>query len=144
MTNPSDLNDLFGLGDSPSAPPLPVPTPSKPPSGIEARKEARVTVNWPARVLLGNGTVVPMQTRDISDSGIGLMSERPISTHATLRVALAVPDLNTPGRYTTVTGTFKTAHVTISGPDLIYGGLWLTIDGSGRDLIQKWVRKLRR
>jgi hypothetical protein len=73
-----------------------------------------------------------------------LVSERPISAHTTLRVALAVPDLNTPGRFATVTGSFKTAHVTVSGPDLIYGGAWVSIEGAGREIIQKWVRKLRR
>jgi hypothetical protein len=135
----SDTDDVFGLGTmAPSA-----PSTRKAAAGHDARKELRVSVKWPARVLLSDGTVVPVTARDISESGIGLISMRPISAHATLRVALAVPDLEAPGRSTTVTGSFKTAHVTVSGPDLIYGGVWLTIDGGGRNLIQKWVRKLR-
>lgn len=79
--------------------------------------------------------------KDIGESGLGLIGERGISAQSTLRVALAVPGLNTPGRFTTVTGTFKTAHVTLSGPDLIYGGVWLSIDGAGGELISNRIRK---
>ena len=141
MSESSDLDDLFSLPQGTRAPP--VPSKTAPAKGVDARKEVRVTVKWAARVLLHDGTVVPLRARDVSESGLGLVSERPISAHSTLRVALAVPDLNVPGRFMTVTGSFKTAHVTISGPDLIYGGTWLNIDDGGRDLIQKWVRKLR-
>jgi hypothetical protein len=100
-------------------------------------------VKWAARALLADGRVVPMTVRDISERGVGLISERPITQNATIRVAMSVPDINTPGRFTTVVGSVKTAHVTVSGPDLIYGGVWLTVEGNGSELIHKWVRKLR-
>ena len=103
-----------------------------------------MSVKWLARVLLADSTVVQMLTKDVSESGLGLIGERAIPAHSTLRVALAVPDLDAPGRFSTVTGTFKTAHVTVSGLDLIYGGVWSSIDGSGRELISKWIRKSRR
>jgi len=126
------------------AAPAPAPAPArKPAGGVEARSEGRVVVKWPARVLLPGGRVVPLRVRDISESGIGLASDHAIASHAVLRIAVAVPDFNTPGKFTTVTGSFKTAHVTVSGPDLLYGGTWLELDAAARDLIGKWVRRLR-
>ena len=140
MSASDDFDTLFGLG-SPPTPPAPTP-PTKPGGGIESRKEVRVRVKWAARVLQPDGRVVPLRTRDISETGIGLVSETAIASHTVLKVALAVPHLEIPGRYTTVTGSFKTAHVTVSGPDLVYGGTWVEIEPAGRELIRKWVRRL--
>jgi len=93
--------------------------------------------------LLADGQVVAMTVRDISERGVGLISGRPITQHATLRVAMSVPDINTPGKFTTVIGSVKTAHITVSGPDLIYGGVWLGFEGGGSEIIRKWVLKLQ-
>ena len=100
-------------------------------------------VKWAARALLADGRVVPMTVRDISERGVGLVSERPITQHATLRVAVSVPDINAAGQFTTVIGSVKTAHITVSGPDLIYGGVWLALEGNGSEIIRKWVLKLQ-
>ena len=100
-------------------------------------------VKWAARALLADGKVVPLTVRDISERGVGLVSERPIPQHATLRVAVSVPDVNATGRFTTVIGSVKTAHITVSGPDLIYGGVWLALEGGGSETIRKWVVKLQ-
>ncbi len=140
MSDPNDTDALFDAAAPAAAAPA---EPAKPAAGAESRREVRMHVKWAARALLADGQVVPLIVRDISERGVGLASERPITQHATLRVAMAVPDLNAPGRFTTVTGTLKTAHVTISGPDLIYGGVWLALDGNGTEIIRKWVRKLR-
>ncbi len=142
MQTPDDFDDLFDLAPAPAPTPTPAAPKSGRPDGVEARKEARVRVKWAARVLQPDGQVVPMQVRDISETGLGLVSQRPISSHTTLRVAVAVPDINTPSRFATVTGSFKTAHVTVSGLDLVYGGVWLNIEGAGRELVRKWIRKL--
>ena len=139
MDEANDADDLF---DVPPMPASPAPA-AKPAPGVDARKEVRVHVKWNARVLQPDGSVVPLRVRDVSETGIGLVSERPIASHAVLRLAVAVPDVNEPGRYTTVIGTFRSAHATVSAPDLVYGGVWLEIDGQGRELIRRWVRKLR-
>jgi hypothetical protein len=136
MSHPSDFDALLGSASS-------APAAQAPKAGSEGRRELRVPVKWAARALLADGQVVPLTVRDISEHGVGLLSGRPITQNATLRVAMSVPDINAPGRYTTVTGSVRTAHITISGPDLIYGGVWQAVDGNGRDIIQKWVRKLR-
>lgn len=119
------------------------PATAKEGSRPDARKEVRVQAKWSARVLLPDNRVVPLRTQDISQSGLSVVCEGPITSHAVLRIALAVPDLDVPGRFHTVTGSFRTAHVTVSGLDLVYGGTWVDLDQSARDLIGKWVRKLR-
>ncbi len=140
MTSSFDADELFG-----TAPPPPsgASMPPKPPQGIEARREVRVSVKWQARVLQPDGSVVAVRVRDISESGIGLAGEHPIRPHAVLRIAVAVPDPHTPGVFSTVTGRFKTAHVTVSGAELLYGGIWVSIDGDGNELLKSRLRKLR-
>jgi hypothetical protein len=109
----------------------------------DARKEARVKVKWPARVQLAGGQVVQMRVCDVSASGVALAGEAPITPHAVVSVALAIPGLEDGSRSTTVTGTMKTAHVTVRGADLVYGGTWVSLEARGRDLIQQWVKRLR-
>lgn len=138
MSNSFDTDELFARGSSSSPAPA-----QKSRAGADGRREIRMPVKWAARALLADGKVVPLTVRDISEHGVGLVSERPIPQHATLRVAVAVPDINNPGRFTTVIGSVKTAHITVSGPDLIYGGVWLGFEGGGSEVLQKWLRKAR-
>ncbi|MGN6527571.1 MAG: hypothetical protein ACTHL8_14375 [Burkholderiaceae bacterium] len=141
MTAPDDFDQLFDA--SSAAPAQPLPAPARPPAGVEARKEVRVRVKWAARVLLADDRVVPLTVRDVSETGVGLVAESPIASHAVMRIAVAVPHLEVPSRFTTVTGSFRTAHCTVSGPDLLYGGIWVELEPAGRDLIRKWIRRLR-
>jgi hypothetical protein len=109
----------------------------------DARKEVRVKVKWLARVQLAGGRVVEMRVCDVSESGLALAGEAPITPHAVVSVALAIPSPEDGSRITTVSGTMKTAHVTVRGADLVYGGTWVSLEAKGRELIQKWVRRLR-
>lgn len=140
MTSPFDAEQLFGAAQQPSPS---ASKPPNPPAGVDARKEARVPVKWQARVLQPDGSVVPVRVRDISQSGVGLAGDHPIRPHAVLRIAIAVPNPNSPGTFSTVTGRFKTAHVTVCGPELIYGGIWVSIDGDGDELLRRRIRELR-
>lgn len=137
MSNTLDTDELFGRSST-----APAQAP-KSRAGTDARREIRMQVKWAARALLADGKVVPLTVRDISERGVGLVSGRPITQHATLRVAVAVPDINATGRFTTVIGSVKTAHMTVSGPDLIYGGVWQALEGNGSEIIRKWVLKLQ-
>jgi len=109
----------------------------------DARKEVRVKVKWPARVQLADGRVVELRVCDVSESGIALAGEVPIPSHSVLKVAISIPGQVDPARTTTVTGTMKTAHMTVRGPDLVYGGTWVSLESKGRDLIREWIKRLR-
>jgi hypothetical protein len=137
-TDQDDVDDLFGSGTPPPASPLP----GKP--SADHRKEPRVRANWQARVLLPGDRIVALNVYDLSESGIGLVSESGIPANSVLQLALAVPGLNEPTHITPVTGTIKTTHMTVKGHYIHTGGTWVTISADSRDLINEWVRRLRK
>ena len=137
-TNQDDADDLFGGAAAAPKPPFP----AKP--GADNRRETRVRANWQARVLLAADRIVQLNVFDLSESGIGLVSEIGIPAHSVLSIALAVPGLNDPGKITPVTGTIKTTHMTVKGHYIHCGGLWVDIPSASRDLINQWVRRLRK
>ena len=141
-TPPEDVDALF---DAP-APPAPV-LPSSPLGAtplVDARKEHRVKVSWPARVQLPSGKVIELRVRDLSESGVGLLTEHHIPPSTVLNFAVGVPGLNEPTRITPVTGTIKTSYVVLQGRDLHCGGTWVSLPAEGRDILDKWIRRLRK
>ncbi len=140
-TPPEDIDALF---DAP-APPAPVlPTPPMRGGTPEARAEQRVKVSWPARVQLPSGKVIELRVRDLAESGVGLVTDVHIPPSTVLNFALGVPGLNEPTRITPVTGTIKTTYVVVQGRDLCCGGTWVSLPADGRELLDKWIRKLRK
>ena len=139
---PSDQEEADELFGSPAAAPASPFAAAKP--GVENRKESRVRVNWQARVLVQGGRVVELNLFDLSESGVGLVSEVGIPANSVLQIALAVPGLNDSTKITPVTGTVKTTHMTVKGPLIHCGGMWVTIASDQRELINQWVRRLRK
>jgi hypothetical protein len=43
-----------------------------------------------------------------------------------------------------VTGTIRTTYVVVQGRDLCCGGTWVSLPHDGRELLDKWIRRLRR
>jgi hypothetical protein len=144
-TPPEDVDALF---DAP-APPSPV-LPSSPLPGLpgaasaEGRKEQRVKVSWPARVQLPNGKVIELRVRDLSESGVGLVTTQNIPPNSVLNFAMGVPGLHEPSKITPITGTIKTTYVVVKGNDLMCGGMWVSLPAEGRDILDKWIRRLRK
>ena len=133
-----EADDLFG--NAAASPKLPATASPK----DDHRKESRVRANWQARVLLANDRIVELNVFDLSENGIGLITEVGIPAHSVLNVALAVPGLNDPLKITPVSGTIKTTHMTVRGHYIHCGGLWVEIPTASRDLINQWVRRLRK
>jgi hypothetical protein len=137
-TDQDEADALFGG----AAAPPPAPFAAKPTA--ENRKESRVRVNWPARVLLPGDRIVQLNLSDLSESGVGLVSEIGIPAFSVLTIAVAVPGLNDANKITPVSGTIKTTHMTVRGPLIHCGGLWVQIPSESRELINQWVRRLRK
>ena len=140
---PTDQDDADALFGGAAAPPAASPPFGAKPTA-DGRKEARVRANWQARVLLPNDRILELNVVDISESGIGLVSEQGIPANSVLQLALAVPGLNEPTRITPITGSIKTTHMTVRGPLIHCGGTWVTLPGESRDLINQWLRRLRK
>src|ERR1700749_4476956 len=120
-TPPEDVDALF---DAP-APPSPV-LPASPllggaPAAADGRKEHRVKVSWPARVQLPSGKVIELRVRDLSESGVGLLTEFHIPPSTVVNFAVGVPGLHEPTKTTPVTGTIKTTYGVVQGRDLCCG-----------------------
>ncbi|ACB33530.1 type IV pilus assembly PilZ [Leptothrix cholodnii SP-6] len=110
---------------------------------IDNRREPRYTVNWPARLDLGNGQLVEVKVRDISESGLGLRCERPLPEHARLKITVGVPDLHDPTRLQAVPGTVKLVFVVMSGHEWRLGAQWAELGEPARQLLKQWITKLR-
>ena len=133
-----EADDLFGNAAASPKPAVAAKTKD------DSRKESRVRANWQARLLLANDRIVELNVFDLSESGIGLISEVGIPAHAVLQIALAVPGLHDPGKITPVSATIKTTHVTVRGHYIHVGGMWVQISTDARDLVNQWVRRLRK
>ena len=139
-TTPDDADALF---DAPAPPPSPVfPTAAAP--SAESRKEQRVKVSWPARVQLPNGKVVDLRVRDLSESGVGLLTDTSIPANSVLNFAMGVPGIHDPAKITPVTGTIKTTYLVLQGRDLCCGGMWVSLPEDSREMLNKWIRRLRK
>lgn len=144
MTTPTE--DVDALFDAP-APPSPVIAPGHPLLGAshtEARSEPRVKVAWPARVQLPNGKVVELRVRDLSESGIGMLTDVHIPPDTVLNFAMGVPGFHEATKITPVSGTIKTTYVVVQGRDLVCGGTWVSLPSDSRELLDKWIRRLRK
>jgi hypothetical protein len=139
-TDQDEADALFGA----APPPSPFAARTDAGAGAEHRKESRVRANWQARVLLPDKRVVQLSLHDLSESGLGLVSEIGIPAHSVLQIALAVPGLDDASKITPVTGTIRTTHMTVKGPYVHCGGQWVTIAPDQRELVNQWVRRLRR
>ena len=140
---PGDQDDVDGLFDAIAPAPrasVPEALGKKP----EARKDSRVRANWQARVLLPGGRMVDLHVFDLSEGGVGLISEVAIPANTVLTFAIAVPGLHEPSKITAVTGTMKTTHMTIKGDYVHCGGTWVSIAGDSRELLNQWIRRLRK
>lgn len=140
---PTSQDDADALFDLPARTPPPLSQPAPAPSA-DSRRETRVKVSWPARVQLPNGRVVDLRVRDLSESGLGLLTDVNIPANSVLNFAMGVPGLNEPTKITPVTGTIKTTYLVLQGPDLCCGGMWVSLPEDSRALLNKWIRRLRK
>jgi hypothetical protein len=143
-TPPEDIDALFDLPTAPAPAPAPSASPLTGSTLPDGRAEHRVKVSWPARVQLPGGKVMTLRVRDLAESGVGLVTDSHIPPSTVLNFAIGVPGLNDPAKITPVTGTIKTTYVVVQGRDLCCGGTWVTLPAEGRELLDKWIRKLRK
>jgi hypothetical protein len=152
-TSREDADALFDMAAPLPAPPAPARAPAHDRSGAlggfgmpepDGRREHRVKINWQARIQLPNGRVAELRARDLSEGGVGLISDVHIPSYTVLNFAMAVPALNEGGRMTPISGTLKTAYMVVQGPVIYCGGTWVNLSSDARDLLGKWIRKLKR
>jgi hypothetical protein len=109
---------------------------------IEGRKEPRYSVTWRGRLVLPDGRVHEVRVRDISEKGVGLLTDQPLPSNTVMQLVLGVPDLQDMTRIMAVPVRINTAYVVMQSHDFRVGGTWIDLSGSVRTLLQDWMRKL--
>ena len=108
----------------------------------DSRTDPRVQVSWPARMQLPDGQVIELEVRDISQGGVGLMSDEPIPADTVVNFEMAVPPLDEGGESTPVKGTIKTTYAVAHGSEILCGATWQA-PPAGLDLVNVWIERLR-
>ena len=109
----------------------------------DSRTDVRVKVAWPARMQLPNGHVIELEVRDISEGGVGLMSDEPIPADTVVNFEMVVPPLDEGGTITPVKGTIKTTYTVAHGSEILCGATWQA-PPAGLEIVTMWIKGLRR
>ncbi|MEY2874819.1 MAG: hypothetical protein RLZZ373_2190 [Pseudomonadota bacterium] len=109
---------------------------------IDSRKEPRFSVTWRGRLTLPDGQVQEVRVRDISEKGVGLLSDDPLPGNTVMLLVLGVPDLKDLSRIMAVPVHINTAYVVMQSHDFRVGATWIDLSDSVRELLQGWTRKL--
>jgi hypothetical protein len=108
----------------------------------DSRTELRVKVAWPARMRLPDGRVIELRLRDISEGGVGLMSDEHIPAYTVVDFAMDIPPLHQGGKATPVSGTIKTTYTLVHGSETLCGGTWLQLPPAALELVNAWIKRL--
>ena len=109
----------------------------------DSRTDLRVEVSWPARMQLPDGRVIELQVRNISEGGVGLMSDEDIPARTVVNFEMDAPHPGEGGKVTPVKGTIKTTYTVVRGPERLCGGTWQA-PPAGVELVSMWIERLRR
>ena len=109
----------------------------------DSRTALRLEVSWPARMRLPGGRVIDLEVRNISESGVGLMSGEHVPADTLVDFEMAVPQPDEDGKITPVKGTIKTTYSVAQGSKSLCGGTWQA-PPVGLELVSLWIERLRR
>ncbi len=109
----------------------------------ESRTDQRVEVSWPARMRLPDGRVIELQVRNVSEGGVGLMSDEHIPARTVVDFEMGVPPLDHGGSVTPVKGSIKTTYTVVHGSKILCGGIWQG-PPAGLEFVRLWIKRLWR
>lgn len=107
----------------------------------DSRARLRVAVSWPARLRLPGGQVVELLVRNLSEVGVGLVSDEHIPAHTVVDFEMDVPPLAAGDRATPVKGTIKTTYTVAQDSRVLFGGTW-QVPPDGLDAVNRWIAGL--
>ena len=160
-TPPEDVAAMFGLPPLPESPQLATEAAEAAEAALAAelastiesggvatdapdsRTDLRVEVSWPARMQLPDGRVIELKVRNISEGGVGLMSAEDIPDCTVVNFEMDVPQPDEGGKIMPVKGTIKTTYTVVHGSETFCGVTW-QVPPAGLDLVNMWIKRLRR
>ena len=108
----------------------------------DSRTKLRVKVEWLGRMQLPDGHVIEVRVRDISESGVGLLSDARIPANTVVNFEMDVPPLAEHGKVTPVMGTIRTTYAVGRGSEILCGGTW-QVPPAGLELLNMWIKAPR-
>ena len=109
----------------------------------DSRTDLRVEVSWPARMQLPDGRVIELKVRNVSEGGVGLVSDDDIPARTVVNFEMAVPQPDGGGKIAPVKGTIKTTYTVVHGAETLCGGTWQG-PPAGLEFVRMWIKRLRR
>jgi hypothetical protein len=108
----------------------------------DSRADHRVEVAWPARLRLPDGRAIALEVRNVSESGVGLVSDERIPADIVAVLEMDVPSPGANGDIVPVKGTIKTTYTVAQGAETLCGGTW-QVPPAGLELVSWWIERLR-
>ena len=108
----------------------------------DSRTNLRVKVAWPARMQLRDGRVIELRVRDVSESGVGLTSDKDIPADTVVDFEMDVPRPGEGGKVAPVRGAIKTTYTVVQGAGILCGGTWQA-PPDGLEFVIAWIERLR-
>ena len=108
----------------------------------DSRTALRLEVSWPARMQLPDGRILDLEVRNISESGVGLLSDEDVPADTVVDFEMHVPQPDDAGMITPVKGTIRTTYTVAQGPKRLCGGNWQA-PPAGIELVTQWIERLR-
>ncbi len=109
----------------------------------DSRTDLRVEVAWPARMQLADGEVIELKVRNLSEAGVGLLSDERIPADTVVNFEMEVPPLVESGNVTLVKGMIRTTYTVVRGAEILFGGTWVQVAPAGLEIVSRWVERLR-
>ena len=105
----------------------------------DSRTNRRVQVSWAARMQLPDGHVIDLEVRNVSQGGVGLLSDQHLPSDTVVSFEMKVPPFGGAGQATTVRGAIKTTYTVVQGAQVLCGGIWQA-PPAGLELVNQWIR----
>ena len=105
----------------------------------DSRAGRRIEVSWPARLQLPDGRVLSLTVRNVSESGVGVVSDSHIPPDTIVSFEMDVPPRDAGGVGACVKGTIKTTYVVVQGAEILCGGTWQA-PPAGVEIVNAWIR----
>jgi c-di-GMP-binding flagellar brake protein YcgR len=111
-------------------------------SGIENRQLPRANVVWRAAYLIAVGKYAPLKVINVSEGGIGAMTEARMNMGQQLQLVLEIPHPDGSPRWAQAPIKGIVVHTILSGDAYKIGIRFVEIDPTHKGLIKAWVTKL--
>ncbi len=118
-------------------------TPPLTSSQVENRTEPRYNVSWRALLQLPNGQTTEVRVKDISESGMGLVSDLSVPNGRVLSITVGVPDLTDLSRTLAMPGRVQVAFAVMQRHDFRVGARWAELSPAAQQLWRAWVQRMR-